>query len=94
MIDLSPAHFEIVRKILQKHVPKCEVRIFGSRIKGTKKKYADIDLAIVGETKLSDNVLYSLKEDFRETDLPFRVDVLDWNSISKEFQKIIKKTMK
>lgn len=91
MIDILPAHLEIIYKILRSRVPGCEVRVFGSRISGTVKKYSDIDIVVVGKTKLSDDVLYSLKEDFRESDIPFRVDVLDWNVVSKKFQRVIEK---
>ncbi|MCD6310901.1 MAG: hypothetical protein J7M11_00360 [Elusimicrobia bacterium] len=38
-----------------------------------------------------DKIFYALKEDFEESDLPFRVDVLDWNRISDEFKKVISK---
>ncbi len=44
---------------------------------------------IVDKEKLSDEIFYALKEDFEESDLPFRVDVLDWNRISDEFKKVI-----
>ncbi len=91
MINIQPRHLEIVRKILRKHVPEYDVRAFGSRITGTIKKYSDLDLVIVGKEKLLDNILFSLKEDFQESDLPFRVEILDWNAASKEFQKIIEK---
>ncbi|MBS1258494.1 MAG: hypothetical protein MAG551_01553 [Candidatus Scalindua arabica] len=91
MINILPEHLEIIHDILHRHVPCCEVRIFGSRITDTVKKYSDIDLALVGKEKLSDDILYSLKEDFQESDLPFRVEVLDWHAISKEFRCVIEK---
>jgi len=37
------------------------------------------------------NTLARLKEDFEESDIPFRVEILDWNGISREFQKVIKR---
>lgn len=91
MINISAPHLEMVKKILKKHVPDCEVRVFGSRLNENVKSYADLDLAIVGKEKLSTDKIYSLKEDFQESDLPFRVDVLDWNSISPEFKAVIEK---
>ncbi len=69
----------------------CEVRAFGSRVNGTTKSYSDLDLAVVGSGKLSDDTLRCLKEAFEESDLPFRVDVLDWNATSPGFQKVIEK---
>ena len=89
MIDVKNEHIEIIKLILQKHIPKCEVRAFGSRITLTAKKYSDFDLAVKGKEKLSNDTLYTLKENFEESDLPFRVDVLDWNNISESFKKII-----
>jgi predicted nucleotidyltransferase len=91
MIDVLPHYLEIVAKILQKHVPECEVRAFGSRITQTAKPYSDLDLALVGKKKLVNKTLYALKDDFEESDLPFRVDVLDWYSISEEFREVIEK---
>jgi len=94
MINLLPEHLEIVRDILRRHVPGCEVYIFGSRTTNSVKKYSDLDLVIIGKEKLSGNVMHSLINDFQESDLPFRVDVMDWNTISKEFQKVIEKNHK
>lgn len=91
MIDVSPNHLEIIKKILRKNVPELEVRAFGSRVTWTTKDYSDLDLAIVGKKKLSDKIFYALKEDFEESDLSIRVDVLDWNRISKEFKKVVNK---
>ena len=91
MIDVSPHSLKLIQKILNKHVPDCEVRAFGSRVTCTAKDYSDLDLAIVGNKKLAKKTLYSIKDDFRESDLPIRVDVLDWNAISEEFKKIINK---
>ncbi len=63
--------------------------MFGSRIKGAAKDWSDLDLAIVGSAKLEQHALYDLKEAFEESDLPIRVDVLDWHGISPEFQAVI-----
>ena len=87
MIDLNPKHFETVQHILAKHVPGCEVRAFGSRVKWTAKDYSDLDLAVVGSKPLSWKQRGQLAEAFEESDLPMRVDVLDWHTISEEFKK-------
>jgi len=89
MIDLPPSQIETVKRILSEHVPECEVRVFGSRIKQAAKAWSDLDLAIVGTDKLGQHALYDLKEAFEESDLPIRVDVLDWHAISPEFRAVI-----
>ena len=91
MIDLASPHLDKVRAILGAYVPQCEVRAFGSRVNGIAKNYSDLDLAVVGSRPLSDDTLRRLKEAFEESDLPFRVDVLDWHATSPEFQKVIER---
>ena len=91
MIDVQPKEMEVIKSLLARHVPKCEVRAFGSRINHTAKTYSDLDLAVVGTRILPDPQFYALKEAFEESDLPFRVDLSDWNRLSKEFQTVIKK---
>jgi len=89
MIDIKPAHLQTVKRILGEHVPDCEVRVFGSRVKNEAKVYSDLDLAVVCQNDLGADRLRHLKEAFEESDLPFRVDVLDWNRISESFRKVI-----
>ena len=91
MIDIAPQHLEIIKGILKKHIPDCQVRIFGSRINGAAKKYSDLDLVIIGKTKVPKKIIYLLREDFQESDLPFRVEIMDWQAISEDFRKIIQK---
>jgi len=89
MINITDSELKIILEKLEKYVPDCEVRAFGSRYKWTAKKYSDIDIAIVGKEKLDWKLIFDIKEEFQESELPFRVDVLDWNAITLEFQKII-----
>lgn len=89
MIDLAPEHLETVRMILQKHVPGCEVRAFGSRCTGAAKKHSDLDLAIIGNERLDPDTMRLLKEAFEESVLPIRVDIVDWHGISPGFRQII-----
>ena len=89
MIAISEDSLNTVKNILNKTVPNCEVRAFGSRVKGTNREYSDLDLAIAGKKKLGISVLGNVQEAFMESTLPFRVDVLDYNAVSEKFQKII-----
>ena len=90
-IDLNPNHLATVKAILAEHVPECEVRAFGSRATWTAKDYSDLDLAVVGEGDMDWQTLGRLKEAFEESDLPMRVDVLDWHTISDGFRKVIER---
>lgn len=89
MITLEPRERKIVKKILQKYLPECEIRVFGSRLDPTPKKYADLDLALVDKNKIPREILFAVQTEFEESDLPFRVDLLDWHRLSDEFRAII-----
>lgn len=61
----------------------------GSRYNGKAKHYSDLDLALVGQGRLDWRRLAELKEAFQESDLSFRVALLNWNAISAEFRNVI-----
>ncbi len=82
----------IVKDILKNHIPHEEVHAFGSRVHGKNlKKTSDLDLIIMTKTPLSDTIMMNLKHAFSESDLPFRVDILDWSQTEPYFQEIILK---
>ena len=89
MIDTLPDHLKIIKNILAEHVPGCKVVAFGSRVTWTAKKYSDLDLAIVSTMPPPPLTMALMKEDFSESDLPFKVDVLDWATTSEEFRRVI-----
>ncbi len=91
MIDVPEKHLETIKRILAKFAADCEVRAFGSRVAGTARDYSDLDLAIVGKDKIKRRAKMLLREAFEESDLPFRVEVMDYHAISDEFRAVIDK---
>jgi predicted nucleotidyltransferase len=89
MIKATPAQLRTIKGILSRHLPEAEVRAFGSRVSGKPKDYSDLDLAVLSPQKIEAARLEETREAFAESDLPFRVDVLDWSAISEEFRKVI-----
>jgi predicted nucleotidyltransferase len=89
VLDLAPDALRLVQSILQKHVPELEVWAFGSRTRNKAWRYSDLDLAIIADTPLSFERRGALLEDLAESDLPFRVDVLDWARTDHEFRRIV-----
>ncbi|WP_301099323.1 nucleotidyltransferase domain-containing protein [Otariodibacter sp.] len=90
MIDLTQEQQLIVKNILSHYVPEFDVWAFGSRVNGNSKTYSDLDLVIKTEKPLSLLTLSNLTEAFSLSDLPWKVDVLDWSSINDNFREIIK----
>jgi len=90
-IEICSDHWEIVRSILQKHVPQYEVWAFGSRAKYAAKPYSDLDLAVITDQPLPLKTSANLLDDFSESDLPWKVDVVDWATTRASFRKIIER---
>lgn len=90
-IDIRAKDWAIVRDILRRHVPQYAVWAFGSRARGTAKPYSDLDLAILTDQPLPLAVSAALADDFSESDLPWKVDCVDWASTSEAFRKVIER---
>ena len=88
-IDASQGDVADVLRILAEHVPDREVWAFGSRIRKATKEFSDLDLAIIGNEPVAAAILADLNEAFRESHLPFKVDVIDWATTSDHFRRII-----
>jgi len=88
-IDVTAEQWKIISNILQRHVPNNTVWAFGSRVKHTAKPYSDLDLAIDSSEGLPLSLLAALEHDFSESDLPFKVDIADWATMSEAFRHII-----
>lgn len=78
-----------MRDILAQVVPQHEVWAFGSRTKVTAKPYSDLDLAIISDAPLAWATQAALAEAFDESDLPIKVDIVDWAATRDHFRKII-----
>lgn len=90
-IEISPEEAVIVLAILQAHVPDRPVWAFGSRTNGKARRRSDLDLAVGGDEPLSLRTRSQLAEDFDQSDLPYRVDVVDLADITPEFRQRIER---
>lgn len=90
-IDLRPCDLQQVLRILAENVPDRKVWAFGSRVGGTAKNFSDLDLTILGDEPVPADVLADLQAAFRESDLPFKVDVIDWATTQEHFRRVIEK---
>ena len=88
-MDIPEEHLKTIQELLKKHVFGIEVRVFGSRVNGNAKPYSDLDIALITSESLSPSAMAQLKAEFSESNLPFKVDVLDWTSISESFKELI-----
>ena len=88
-IDIDPRDWVDVVRILHEQAPAMEVWAFGSRARRTAKPYSDLDLALITQQPLSLDQLAAITDAFATSDLPIRIDVVDWASTSEAFRKRI-----
>ncbi len=86
-LALSGPEEATVRAILRQHLPPgTRVMVFGSKAGGSCKPWSDLDLALDAGRLLPLTVLAELAEAFAESPLPWKVDLVDLNSVSDEFR--------
>ena len=89
-IQLEPKYLKVVKDILKHYIPGHHVLVFGSRVTSSFKPHSDLDLCILGNQPVSFKQLAELREEFSESDLPIRVDIVDWATLSTQFRDVIK----
>src|SRR3989338_4210993 len=86
---LSQEQISKILKCIYLHAPHIKIFAFGSRVKGTARKYSDFDLALDAGHPLDLSVLIKIKNTLSETDLPMVIDVVDYCSLSPEFKALV-----
>ncbi|CAG8455844.1 26234_t:CDS:2 [Gigaspora margarita] len=72
MLQMETRHQAIVQQILSKY--PYQFYAYGSRVKGEAKKCSDLDLCY--QEEIPWNVLSHIREDFTNSNLPFKVDLI------------------
>jgi uncharacterized protein len=88
-MTLEPDYLRLVQRSLAKHVPEIDVWAFGSRVVGNAKPYSDLDLALVSERPIAVETLARLSLEFEESELPFRVDLVELRATTPAFRTIV-----
>lgn len=86
MINIKPKHLDIVLGILGKY--KYDFFVFGSRITDKVKEFSDLDLFYKDD--IPENIIMDIEDKFEESDLPYKVDIVNYNKCDEDFQRIMK----
>ncbi|MBX7148260.1 nucleotidyltransferase domain-containing protein [bacterium] len=71
---------------------QAKIVIFGSRVNGPVKPHSDLDIAVDAGKPLTLKEHSALKDAFEASNLLIRVDVIDLNSITSEFKRLVLET--
>lgn len=79
-----------IKKIIYQFINPKEytVFIFGSRATGKARKYSDYDVGISGKNSIPSEVKILIEEALEESDLPYKVDVVDFSLLPTKFKKV------
>lgn len=89
MIDVPLEQMKLLKELIAQQLPDAEIWAFGSRMDGTAKPYSDLDLVIVLDEKMPFDRYLRVRNAFDESELSFRVDVMDFHRLNPSFQKHI-----
>ena len=89
VLQINKVDWKILQQILSKY--PYHFYAYGSRTKGTARKYSDLDLCYKEE--IPDLVIGDIREELENSDLPFIVELVNWKHMRPAFQKIIKKDL-
>lgn len=70
-------------------IPKAKIYLFGSRVRGKHSQWSDIDLAIDTGEKVSHLIVGEVIGVLAGSDIPYKIEVVDFHSVSKEMQQSI-----
>lgn len=89
-MHLSADEIREVRRIITFWAPGVPVYAFGSRVHGRNlKRYSDLDLCLKDKLPVPENIRWKLTDAFTLSDLPMRVDIVDWHELSPDFRNLI-----
>jgi len=90
-ITVPVRHLSYLLEQLKLYIPDATVWAFGSRVKGSHRTSSDLDLAVLCDKQTAQKQLPKLNEVFIESDIPFKVQLLDFNRLPVNMQENIKK---
>ena len=79
----------LVKSVINTHLDRSQYQafIFGSRTLPNHRKFCDLDVGIMGPSRLPASVLLQIKEDLSNSDLPYLADVVDFADVAEDFKK-------
>ena len=87
---IKPQHLKMLTDIFNSYCPKAEIWAYGSRIKGNAHDGSDLDL-VVKNFNSKTAKLYELKQLINDSNIPFLVDINEFDELPKSFQQEIEK---
>jgi uncharacterized protein len=80
-LSLDADALALVRRLIDRVLPGARVAVFGSRATGRARPFSDLDLLVMEPRHLTWTQRADLRDAFEASDLPFKVDVVELDSL-------------
>lgn len=90
-IAIPAEHLRYLLEKIKLYIPNATVWAFGSRVAWSHRPASDLDLAVHCDKQTAKKDIPKLNETLRESDIPFKVQILDFNRLPENMQANIKK---
>jgi len=87
---VKPKYLKMLTDIFDTYCPQAEIWAYGSRVGGDAHEGSDLDL-VVKDFHSQSAYLYELRELLRESNIPFLIDINEFDKLPDSFQKEILK---
>ena len=93
-LNLTERHRNVVESLLRERLPGVEVWAYGSRVNGRSHDGSDLDLVLRNSDSrpLTAAEMLDISEVFRESNVPFLVDIHDWAALPERFRSEIERS--
>lgn len=81
---------EKIIRVVKALFPEAKVILYGSRARGTEREFSDIDLALDAGQKLSRHDVQEAVGMFAESNIPYKIDIVDFYSVPPAMQQAIR----
>jgi len=90
MLNIKPKYLEELKDIFENYCPKAEIWAYGSRVKNDCHSGSDLDL-VVKSFNDEKKYLYELRQLLNDSNIPFLIDINEFDKLSQAFQDEILK---
>ena len=89
-VDITSEQLKYLLNEMQHYLPDATVWAFGSRVKGSNRPTSDLDLAVHCDKETARKDLPRLNAALVESDLPFKVQLLDFDRLPENMRDNIR----
>lgn len=90
MLNLKPKYLEVLNEIFNQYCPNAEIWAYGSRLTNDCHSGSDLDLVVKNFNDPSKH-LYELNKLLNDSNIPFLIDIKEFDKLPQAFQDEIKK---